>query len=92
MGFFSRLLVPRGVRRAVYPMLTVKRAVTAKPVKRERRALHPVSNASAPVTSTTTDAADAGATGTSGWRAARRRPARRPGAGSGRGDAGAAPR
>jgi hypothetical protein len=45
MGFFSRLLVPRGVRRAMHPARTVKRAITPKPIKRARRAMHPVSNA-----------------------------------------------
>jgi hypothetical protein len=45
VGFFSRLFVPRGVRRAVHPVRTVKRAVTPKPIKQARRALHPISNA-----------------------------------------------
>lgn len=45
MGFFSRLLVPRSVRRAVHPGRAVKRAVTPKAVKRARRPLHPVDNA-----------------------------------------------
>jgi hypothetical protein len=45
MGFFSRLLVPRGVRRAVHPGRAVKRAVTPKAVKKASRALHPVDNA-----------------------------------------------
>lgn len=45
MGFFSRLLIPRSVRRAAHPVRTVKRAVTPKAVKRARRAMHPVSNA-----------------------------------------------
>ena len=44
MGFFSRLLVPRGVRRAVHPGRAVKRAVTPKAVKRARRALSPIDN------------------------------------------------
>jgi hypothetical protein len=34
MGFLSRLLVPRGVRRATHPVRTVKRAATPKVVKR----------------------------------------------------------
>jgi hypothetical protein len=34
MGFLSRLLVPRGVRRAVHPVRTVKRAATPKVVKK----------------------------------------------------------
>ena len=45
MGFFSRLLVPRSVRRAVHPVRTAKRAVTPKVVKRAQRAMHPIDNA-----------------------------------------------
>ena len=45
MGFFTRLLVPRGVRRAMHPGRAVKRAVTPKAVKKARRALHPIDNA-----------------------------------------------
>ncbi|MCW2671798.1 MAG: hypothetical protein JWP14_387 [Frankiales bacterium] len=45
MGFLSRMLVPRGVRRAMHPARTVKRAVTPKTVKRARRVLHPLDNA-----------------------------------------------
>jgi hypothetical protein len=45
MGFFTRMLVPRGVRRAVHPVRGVKRAVTPKVVKRARRVLSPVDNA-----------------------------------------------
>jgi hypothetical protein len=45
MGFFTRLLVPRKVRRAVHPVRAVKRAVTPKPIKNARRALHPLDNA-----------------------------------------------
>lgn len=44
MGFFSRLLIPRGVRRAMHPGRAVKRAITPKPIKRARRALSPVDN------------------------------------------------
>jgi hypothetical protein len=44
MGFLSRLLVPRGVRRAMHPVRTVKRAATPKVVKKAQRALHPVDN------------------------------------------------
>lgn len=44
MGFLSRLLVPRSVRRAMHPVRTVKRAATPKAVKTARRALHPVDN------------------------------------------------
>lgn len=45
VGFFSRLLVPRSVRRAMHPGRAVKRAVTPKAVKRVRRAMHPIDNA-----------------------------------------------
>jgi hypothetical protein len=45
MGFLSRLLVPRKVRRAVHPVRAVKRAATPKVVKKARRAMSPVSNA-----------------------------------------------
>ena len=45
MGFFSRLLIPRGLRRALHPGRTVKRVMTPKVVKKGRRALHPVDNA-----------------------------------------------
>ncbi len=45
MGFFSRLLVQRSVRRAVHPGRAVMRAVTPKPIKKARRALHPIDNA-----------------------------------------------
>jgi hypothetical protein len=45
MGFLSRLFIPRGVRRAMHPVRTVKRAATPKSIKRARRALHPIDNA-----------------------------------------------
>lgn len=45
MGFLSRLLVPRGVRRAMHPVRAVKRKATPRVVKRARRALHPIDNA-----------------------------------------------
>jgi hypothetical protein len=45
MGFLTRMLVPRGVRRAAHPVRSVKRAVTPKVVKRARRSLSPVDNA-----------------------------------------------
>lgn len=45
MGFFSRLFVPRSVRRAMHPGRAVKRAVTPKAVRKASRALHPVDNA-----------------------------------------------
>lgn len=44
MGFLSRLLVPRGVRRAMHPVRAVKRKATPKAVKKARRALHPADN------------------------------------------------
>ena len=44
MGFLSRLLVPRGVRRAMHPVRTAKRAATPKAIKKAQRALHPVDN------------------------------------------------
>jgi hypothetical protein len=45
MGFITRLLVPRKVRRAVHPVRAVKRAATPKPIKKARRALHPIDSA-----------------------------------------------
>ena len=45
MGFFSRMLVPRGVRRAAHPVRTVRRAATPKAIKNAQRSLHPVDNA-----------------------------------------------
>lgn len=45
MGFLTRRLMPRSVRRAAHPVRTVKRAATPKAVKQMRRAAHPVSNA-----------------------------------------------
>lgn len=45
MGFLSRLLVPRKVRRAVHPVRAVRRAATPKVVKKARRAMHPIDNA-----------------------------------------------
>jgi hypothetical protein len=50
MGFLSRMIVPRGVRRAVHPARTVKRAVTPRSIKQVRHAMHPVSNATYGVT------------------------------------------
>jgi len=44
MGFLTRLLVPRSVRRAVHPGRAVKRAVTPKTIKKARRALSPIDN------------------------------------------------
>jgi hypothetical protein len=45
VGFFSRLFIPRSVRRAVHPGRAVKRAITPKPIKKARRAMHPIDNA-----------------------------------------------
>lgn len=45
MGFLSRLLIPRGMRRAAHPGRAVERAVTPKAIKRASRAMHPLSNA-----------------------------------------------
>ena len=45
VGFITRALIPRSVRRAVHPVRAVKRAVTPRPVKRAMRALHPIDNA-----------------------------------------------
>jgi hypothetical protein len=45
VGFLSRLLVPRKVRRAAHPVRAVKRAATPKVVKKARRAMHPLDNA-----------------------------------------------
>jgi hypothetical protein len=42
MGFFSRMLVPRSVRRAMHPVRTAKSAATPRVVKRARRAMNPV--------------------------------------------------
>lgn len=42
MGFLSRLLVPRAVRRAVHPVRTAKNAVTPRSVKQIRRVLNPI--------------------------------------------------
>lgn len=45
MGFISRLVVPRSVRRAIHPVRTVKRAATPPAVKQAQHALHPIDNA-----------------------------------------------
>ncbi len=44
MGFLFRLLEPRGVRRPMHPVRTVKGAATPEAVKQARRVLHPVDN------------------------------------------------
>lgn len=41
----SRMFVPRGVRRAMHPVRTTKNALTPKPIKKARRAMHPIDNA-----------------------------------------------
>jgi len=43
MGFLTRLLIPRGVRRAVHPGRAVTRAITPKAIT-ARRAMHPLDN------------------------------------------------
>jgi hypothetical protein len=45
VGFFSRLFIPRSVRRAVHPGRAVKRTVTPKVVKKAGQAMHPIDNA-----------------------------------------------
>lgn len=45
MGFLSRLLVPRSVRRTMHPVRAVKRASPPKIVKKTERAMHPVDSA-----------------------------------------------
>lgn len=44
MGLLGRMFVPRGVRRAMHPARTVRRAVTPRPIKQLRRAAHPLDN------------------------------------------------
>jgi hypothetical protein len=39
------MFIPRGVRRAMHPARTVKRAITPKSIKRAQRAMHPIDNA-----------------------------------------------
>ncbi|WP_298384129.1 hypothetical protein [Ferrimicrobium sp.] len=50
MGFLSRALVPRSVRRAAHPVRTSKNALTPRAIKRARRTLHPIDNATYAVT------------------------------------------
>ena len=45
MGFISRAIIPRSVRRAVHPVRAIKRELTPRPIKQARRALHPINNA-----------------------------------------------
>lgn len=45
LGFLSRLLIPRSVRRATHPVRTARRAVTPRPVKKVQRAMHPLDSA-----------------------------------------------
>jgi len=44
MGFFTRRLIPRKVRRIAHPIRAVKRAVTPKPVKKVLRGVSIVRN------------------------------------------------
>ncbi len=50
MGFLTRLLIPRSVRRGAHPTRVVKSACTPKSIKSARRALHPGSAATYAVT------------------------------------------
>ena len=45
VGFLSRLIIPRSVRRAVHPVRAIKRELTPRPIKNARRALSPIDNA-----------------------------------------------
>ncbi len=45
MGMLTRMLIPRGVRRAVHPARAVRRAVTPRTVRQVRRSLNPIDNA-----------------------------------------------
>ena len=45
MGFLTRALVPRGVRRAAHPVRTAKSAATPRVVKQARSALNPIDSA-----------------------------------------------
>lgn len=42
MGFVTRAVVPRSVRRAAHPVRTAKSTITPRPVKQARRVLNPV--------------------------------------------------
>lgn len=44
MGIVTRLLIPRGVRRAAHPVRTVRRAVTPRPIKQLRRTAYTITN------------------------------------------------
>ena len=44
MGFITRAVVPRSVRRAAHPVRTARRAATPRSVKSAQRMLHPVDN------------------------------------------------
>lgn len=45
MGFISRRIIPRSVRRAAHPVRAIKRELTPRPIKNARRALSPIDNA-----------------------------------------------
>ena len=45
MGFLSRRLIPREIRRAVHPVRALKRELTPRAVKSVLRAAHPIDNA-----------------------------------------------
>jgi len=45
MGFLSRRLIPRGIRRVAHPVRAIRRELTPRPIKQIRRATSPVSNA-----------------------------------------------
>lgn len=45
MGFISRAIIPRSVRRAAHPVRAIKRELTPRPIKQARRVLHPIDNA-----------------------------------------------
>lgn len=45
MGFLSRRLIPREVRRAIHPVRSIKRELTPRAVKSVRRVAHPIDNA-----------------------------------------------
>jgi hypothetical protein len=44
MGFLTRLLVRRSVRRAMHPGRAMKRAMTPKAIKKAMLAMHPIDN------------------------------------------------
>ncbi len=44
MGFLTRMLIPRSVRKAAHPVRTARRAATPKAVRQLQHAAHPISN------------------------------------------------